>query len=297
MVYKCVIWGTGKIFWRELNVIKYHEMCKRLEIVAVTSKDASLHNIAGYPFVLSKDLFLLQYDFIIVMTEKITYQEIKKDATWYNIDINKMVFWEVFSRNEIDLQKYFYLRQNPVSIFSNNCWGGITYNKLDLQFSSPLVNMCMTGQDYMKLLKDPYLYINATLQLKELRKRKDAGIMYPVVRCADIELVCNHYTSFEEVELCWERRKKRINWDNLFVMMYTSNQKEAVEFSELPYSKKICFVPFEQKDSCCFDLNFSSVNGEMKDLWEKVIKIAKREKVLYDDIELLCTGKIDKLNQ
>ncbi|MGG7147249.1 DUF1919 domain-containing protein [Clostridium butyricum] len=46
---------------------------------------------------------------------------------------------------------------------------------------------------------------------------------------------------------CWERRKKLIDWNNLFVMMYTEDRNLANEFVKLPY-KKMCYLV--QMKSC-----------------------------------------------
>ena len=63
--------------------------------------------------------------------------------------------------------------------------------------------------------------------------------------CGDIEVHFNHYKDYDNAKVDWERRKNRIHWDRLFVMMYTEDESVAVRFSTLPYEKKVCFVPFE----------------------------------------------------
>ena len=57
-----------------------------------------------------------------------------------------------------------------------------------------------------------------------------------------MEIVFLHYKSEEEAYEKWNRRKARINWDNLYVKFSKMNQcteKHMKEFSELPYEKKI----------------------------------------------------------
>ena len=39
--------------------------------------------------------------------------------------------------------------------------------------------------------------------------------------------------------------RSKTNWFNLLVMMYTEDPAVLAEFDRLPYSKKVCFVPFE----------------------------------------------------
>lgn len=73
------------------------------------------------------------------------------------------------------------------------------------------------------------------------------------------------------------------------VMMYTEDRALVNEFLELPYQKKLCFVPFEtaEQNLCYINLN--------KTLWESVNAIAARKVLYYDDIALLCDGEIKML--
>ena len=36
----------------------------------------------------------------------------------------------------------------------------------------------------------------------------------------DIEIHFNHYISFEEAKNKWDERKRRINYDNIYIVMY-----------------------------------------------------------------------------
>lgn len=58
----------------------------------------------------------------------------------------------------------------------------------------------------------------------------------------DIELNFMHYESFEEARQCWEKRKARINYDNLVVIGISSKdtpEEYYEEFEKIPYAKVI----------------------------------------------------------
>lgn len=46
----------------------------------------------------------------------------------------------------------------------------------------------------------------------------------------------------------WNSLKNKLNWDNTFVMMYTTNEEGANKFIELPYKNKVSFVLFETSE-------------------------------------------------
>ncbi|URZ00957.1 hypothetical protein CLAUR_009450 [Clostridium felsineum] len=55
----------------------------------------------------------------------------------------------------------------------------------------------------------------------------------------------NHHASFEDAKKDWDRRKSRINKNNLFIkMLITYDNEELIKrFDNLPYKNKVCFHP------------------------------------------------------
>jgi len=110
-----------------------------------------------------------------------------------------------------------------------------------------------------------------------------------VGRIDDVLIHFLHYKTFEEAQEKWNKRKQRINWDNLFVMMYTSEMEEAERFDRLPYEKKICFVPFETDiPSACNISRFNSrIDGAPNRLVENIIRLANNQLPFYNPVKLL----------
>lgn len=48
----------------------------------------------------------------------------------------------------------------------------------------------------------------------------DSEYPHPVAMLGDIRIHFNHSRDEEEARNDWERRKKRIEWDNLYIIMY-----------------------------------------------------------------------------
>ena len=68
---------------------------------------------------------------------------------------------------------------------------------------------------------------------------------FPVGKINDIFLYGVHYSSFDMLKKKWDERKKRINWDNVYIMMSERDgcsYDDLVDFDLLPYKHKVCFV-------------------------------------------------------
>ena len=104
--------------------------------------------------------------------------------------------------------------------------GGVIYHDLVLQFLSPTINLFFSPNDFCKFCLNLKYYIS--LQIKE----KESPKPYPVGMVGDIELNFMHYESFEEARQCWEKRKARINYDNLVVIGISSKDTPEEYYEE-----------------------------------------------------------------
>ena len=54
-----------------------------------------------------------------------------------------------------------------ITIISNNCYSGITYEYLGLKFNSPTIGLYFFAEEYIKFLKNLKRYL--TIELKEIK--------------------------------------------------------------------------------------------------------------------------------
>ncbi len=101
---------------------------------------------------------------------------------------------------------------------------------------------------YLKIINNPKEYLNFEKKFAEYNYNEKLKIQYPVCYLDDVILHFNHYTSMEHAVSKWNSLKNKLNWDNIFVMMYTTNEEEANKFIELPYKNKVSFVLFETSE-------------------------------------------------
>ena len=139
------------------------------------------------------------------------------------------------------------LKTKDFSLITQNCIGGVIYADLGMEFSSPTINMFIEDENFVKLVENLEYYM----------KRKpekvtdcfvdpiDSSIQYPIIKIDDIKINCLHYKDCRQAIEDWERRKKRIHWDNIIVIANSwnlhENKKLIERIGRIPY-KKIIFT-------------------------------------------------------
>lgn len=116
-----------------------------------------------------------------------------------------------------------YVKEKNFCIFSNDCFGGEVYRWMELTFNTPFLGLMLMGPCYLKFLSDPKKYIAANLVFIDsshyslMNKFRASNNFYPLGLLDDIEIHFLHYTSCEDAFEKWNRRSKRIDFNNLRV--------------------------------------------------------------------------------
>ncbi len=262
-----LIWGIGEQYNKMRNLIRYFEETNQIRVIALVDKKPFMDKLDGYNVVEPVAIKSLTWDYIVVMAEKSFDVIIDEAINNYFIDRNKILTYKILMIPDITIDSYIKLKESNLTIVSNNCWGGMVYKTLGLRCISPFRNLFLFDDDYIKLIKDfnHYISIKPVFCCKEidLHSRKE----YPVLKIDDIKIHCNHDNDYQIAIDNWERRKIRINPDNIFFEMYTSDPNAANNFTDLIANKKgICFVDWESNNEKMIYLE--KVNG--LELWEMV---------------------------
>lgn len=132
------------------------------------------------------------------------------------------------------------LKNNNPTIIASNCNGEFIYYDLGLKFLTPTINLSFDMNDFVKMVENLEWYMKQPIMPYE-----DSRFDYPTGMLGDIEIRFNHYETFEEAVSKWEERKKRINWDNLFIMGIDGDNctyDSIKKFDNLPYKNKVIFT-------------------------------------------------------
>lgn len=148
------------------------------------------------------------------------------------------------------LRKRGRLKNRDFTILASNCNGSFMYYDLGLRYLTPTVNLSMPMDDFVKMAGNLRWY----MEQEFIELEPENG--YPTGRLGDIKVYFVHYKSFKEGVQKWEERKKRINWDNLFLV---GTEKDGCtyetlqRFEQLPYKNKVVFthVEYPEFSSAC----------------------------------------------
>lgn len=144
------------------------------------------------------------------------------------------------------------LKNRDYTIISNNCYGGIVSRDFGLPYNSPTCGTYFFAKEYLKFISNLKAHIDG--ELVELKVEDSAykeqlmpkhGTNIVLGKVLDAEIVFVHYKTFEEAKQKWDRRKKRVNYDNLIVKFNDQNlfsEEDYYTFANLPYENKIFFT-------------------------------------------------------
>lgn len=130
------------------------------------------------------------------------------------------------------------LKNSDVTILTMNCLGGIIYHNLNLKFLSPTINMRFEDiRHFYKFCSNLNYYLS--LPLEEI---SNGGGDFPVAKLGDIVINMVHYKTFDIAREKWEERKKRMNFDDIYIIANdyvtddeTLSKEEIIAFGNLPY--------------------------------------------------------------
>lgn len=143
-------------------------------------------------------------------------------------------------RERINKKNQSRLKNKDFSLIASNCNGVCILHDLGLRFNSPFVNLWIKPKDFLKICNnlEHYMSVDLTFTTEE-------GIDYPVGQLEDVQIYFQHYATEEEAKEKWNERRKRINYDNLFILFSDRDgctYEDLQTFDNLKYPNKKVFV-------------------------------------------------------
>lgn len=244
MCKKIILWGIGQLYNQYINSLRYFELTNKIKIIGITdSLLPDYKRLDGWNLIKMDDLNTIPFDLLIVMS-KLHYKEIMQIAIESGIAENKIISYKVLNIPNLDLDAYCKIKNNKISIISNNCWGGILYSTLGLECLSPFKNLFLEDGDYLKCISDLKAYLSEKLIFDCYKMDTHSNLKYPVMKLGDIKIHCNHDSDPEIAKERWDNRIIKVNYDNLLIEMYTKQYKWARKFAQTKHKKKnpICSI-------------------------------------------------------
>ena len=138
------------------------------------------------------------------------------------------------------------LNNSDFTIFSSNCMGGIISHLLNKQFLSPTVNLRMDSKSFIKFVSNIHYYLSLPINIID-----NTDYPFPVGKLDDVVILFNHYRTEEEALNKWEARKKRINWNNVFILTNDLDgvtKEDILSLKNIPCKNLMVFTHEEYPD-------------------------------------------------
>lgn len=150
-------------------------------------------------------------------------------------------------------EKYYFRRcrrrnkNKDFSLFSPNCFAGIIYHRLGMEFKSPTINMLFpVKKQYLKFISNLKYYLRQNLEFID-----DDKYSCPVAMLDDVKIVFNHDKDENVIRENWNRRKKRVNFDNLYFIfddLADAEYSDLIEFNKIESKGKVIFTAKDYGD-------------------------------------------------
>ena len=136
-------------------------------------------------------------------------------------------------------------------ILCNNCIGGFLYHDFKQKFLSPTINLQIEADSFLRMCNNLEEYMKKTLI--EYDSPDNMKLFaewhthpFPIGYLGDVKIFFQHYRSFEEAKIAWEKRSHRMielmksgALVNVIMIRNNFGIEEYKEFQELPFSNKI----------------------------------------------------------
>lgn len=153
------------------------------------------------------------------------------------------------------------LKNKDICLISSNCNGAAILHDMKLQFNSPFVNLWIKPKDFIKMVSSLEEYLDYDLEFTT-----ESGIDYPIGVLKDIKIYFQHYKSEEEAHKKWDERKRRVNYENIYILFSDRDgctEEDLNDFDNLAWERKTVFVnrPHKTVKSSCYIKGFEDAES------------------------------------
>lgn len=140
------------------------------------------------------------------------------------------------------------LKNTNFTLLAPTCIAGVMYHELGHPFLSPTINLWMYDKDFLRFVHNLRHYLSCELRFVQ-------GIDdTPTAYLDDILIHFNHYHTEEEAAAKWYERAKRVNYDNLYIIMADQpdggiiTHEDMLSLKEVPCRGKVVLTVKEYDD-------------------------------------------------
>lgn len=133
------------------------------------------------------------------------------------------------------------LKNKNFTLITSTCIGGVVYNLCGLKFDSPTIQLWIKQSDFCKFCSNIEYYLDQKLEFVNNSEQNCPAATLG----GEVTIVFVHYKTKKEAQIKWQMRKKRIHWNNLYIITSDGNGATLDDFKKLENVKckrKIIFT-------------------------------------------------------
>lgn len=168
------------------------------------------------------------------------------------------------------------LKNKNFTIISQNCVGGYIYHQMEMKFLTPTINLYFFPKDFVDLVNHLHFF----MERADLTEDRKAPEPFPVGILGDqdrhIRIYFNHDNDFNKAKSDWERRKHRINYNNIYIVggdaygqPYSKDDMETFDHIKFPHKVLLTGRKWSGINSC-FAINNCSINEHLGQWWNLI---------------------------
>ena len=140
------------------------------------------------------------------------------------------------------------------SLISSNCNGAFILHDLNLRFNSPTVNLFIPPADFVEFLSHLEYYTTCPMTYLGIDEEEKCPVGILRRDGKSVRIIFVHYKTFEDAQIKWNERVKRINYNNLYCMMTERDgctYDDLVAYDRLPYKHKVVYTKKAYPEISC----------------------------------------------
>lgn len=183
------------------------------------------------------------------------------------------------------------LKNKDFTIIASECAAGVIYHNLGLRFDSPTINLWLLPKDFLEFVK----YLSDYVDNAELLEDTSINCTYPVgilklEEHKSLHVFFQHYDTFLEAKEKWEKRKRRIHYNNIYIIMTDRDGvtlSDIKAFSALPFKHKVMLTGINYPFNSTFYIKNCMQDKHLGDIFKQNRITGKRKLDTFDYISFL----------
>ncbi len=240
----CYIYGAGQMYNRIISQVKSQD---GLFIRGVVTTETPEHlSIDSYHRYSACEVNWKEAELVIIAVEK--WMEIAEILHGFGVSDDKIIRGNVFLNPCFNLKDYISVRKSMPTIISNTCLGGRVYKELGLKMRSPTINcICLNDDEYINFIMSIENCMSKEMHVLENKAdyyHENSYNREYFMAAGEVGENCKWLFPHDDVDTAisnWNRRKERINYNNLTYLMIAFSDDGARKFDALKVSRKLGF--------------------------------------------------------